>query len=335
MPNLTEKDLNKLNNKIKESSQFLQKYFNYLLVIRNRSAGTLRTYVYRLLDFFKYMVCVREYGDEEQINNLSDEELLTLIKNKVDKSFVETIEEFDILNFLYYIQRKGTKVSTRNNYLSAIKSFFKYCSKKYGIKDVAVDIESAKLEEKQPIFLTLDECKSVIEYARNKSSKRDYCILILFLNCGMRISELISINKSDITGTTIKIMGKGSKERTVYLNEACLRAIEDCLKETLNYTRIVDREALFVSMKTGKRLSVRRIEQIISNMMAECGLSDKGYSPHKLRHTAATIMYQNGTDIRALKDILGHTELSTTQIYTHINDEKLQEAINNNPIGKL
>lgn len=329
MARFTSSDQKNINNKINECPEILKKYFNYIMVIKNQSNNTLRNYVYKLLSFFKFMVT-------DNNEELSSEEVTKKIYETVNLDYIKSLEEFDVLNYLYYLQQQGYQPATRNNHLSAIKSFTSYCSKKYDIFDIARDIESAKLDNKLPIFLTLEECKKVITYTRDNCCARDYCIVTLLMNCGMRVSELISINISDIQDTTIKIMGKGSKERTIYLNEACIEAIKNCIVEKFANNHTVDRNALFVSKKTGNRISsTKQIENIISNIMAECGLSGKGYSPHKLRHTAATMMYQSGTDIRALKDILGHNQLSTTQIYTHVNDKKLQDAINNNPIGKL
>jgi len=172
----------------------------------------------------------------------------------------------------------------------------------------------------------------LLDTADIENNSRDYCILTLFLNCGMRLSELVAINRTDIRDDrTLKLLGKGNKERIIYLNGACLDAINSYLEHSKDIKRVDD--ALFVG-KNGKRLSPRRIEQIVNNWLKNAGLSNRGYTPHKLRHTAATLMYQYGNvDVRILKDILGHVNLSTTEIYTHVSNSQLESAADNSPLA--
>ena len=169
-----------------------------------------------------------------------------------------------------------------------------------------------------PKYLTRDEAVTLLSNIQSDFYERDYCILTLFLNCGMRLAELVTIDMGDFRDDTIRIVGKGSKERLVYLNDASLDALQRYKKVRTSLPNLVDRDALFVSKRTGKRLSARRIEQIVARCLQSAGLSGRGFSPHKLRHTAATLMYQGGVDMLALKEILGHENVSTTQIYTHI-----------------
>ena len=156
---------------------------------------------------------------------------------------------------------------------------------------------------------------------------------VFFLNCGMRLAELITINLGDFKDDTIKITGKGNKERLVYLNTACQAALEHYLPARAALNNLRDKEALFVSKKTGRRLTARRVEQIVANCLKSAGLDNMGYSPHKLRHTAATLMYQGGVDMLAIKEILGHENVSTTQIYTHINQQQLKQAVEASPLA--
>ncbi|HWP50970.1 MAG TPA: tyrosine-type recombinase/integrase, partial [Clostridia bacterium] len=184
-----------------------------------------------------------------------------------------------------------------------------------------------------PKYLTLDESTELLEIADLKNSARDYCMLTLFLNCGMRLSELVAINRTDVRDdNTLKLLGKGNKERIVYLNEACLDAINTYLEDSKKLKRKDD--ALFTG-QNGHRLSPRRVEQIIGECLKNAGLSDKGYTPHKLRHTAATLMYRYGNvDVRILKEILGHSNLATTEIYTHVSSQQLEHAADSSPLAQ-
>jgi site-specific recombinase XerD len=198
----------------------------------------------------------------------------------------------------------------------------------------ALNLESPKISRRNPTYLTLDESKSLLRAVDGKNKERDYCILTLFLNCGLRLSELCGINISNIKGDILTVIGKGNKERTVYLNNACMKAIEDYLSvRSKNLHKIIDKDALFIS-KNWTRLNKRTVEMMLKKYLKAADLDTDKYTPHKLRHTAATLMYKYGNvDIRSLQKILGHENLSTTQIYTHVDDEKLREAINSNPLS--
>ena len=172
--------------------------------------------------------------------------------------------------------------------------------------------------------------------APTESNERDYCMLTLFLNCGMRLSELRGIDIDDIHDSVLTVIGKGNKERTIYLNKACLDAIEDWMRVRSNIKiKPSHDKALFVS-KRGTRISDDMIQISIKRLMAQAGIDTKVYSVHKLRHTAATLMYKYGhVDIRNLQQILGHQSVSTTQIYTHVDDEALHRAIESNPLANF
>ena len=184
-----------------------------------------------------------------------------------------------------------------------------------------------------PKYLTENEAVELLKNIQSDFYERDYCIITLFLNCGMRLAELVTIDLSDFRDDTIRIVGKGNKERLVYLNDACLFSLQRYKKARAALPNLADKDALFVSKRTGKRLSARRVEQIVARCLQSAGLSGRGFSPHKLRHTAATLMYQGGVDMLALKEILGHENVSTTQIYTHINRDQLRQAVASSPLA--
>ncbi|MGN0983610.1 MAG: tyrosine-type recombinase/integrase, partial [Gemmiger sp.] len=187
-----------------------------------------------------------------------------------------------------------------------------------------------------PKYLTMEESHELLKNIQSDFHERDFCIITLFLNCGMRLTELVTIDLGDFRDETIRIIGKGNKERLVYLNNACKDALEHYLKAREALPNLSDRQALFVSKKTGKRLTARRVEQIVERCLRSAGLAGRGYSPHKLRHTAATLMYQYGNaDMLALKEILGHENVSTTQIYTHINQKQLRDAVEASPLAGI
>ena len=194
-------------------------------------------------------------------------------------------------------------------------------------------LESPKSSMRHPQFLTLDESIGLLEHVQGENAKRDYAIIMLFLNCGMRISELVGIDIDRIKEDTLTVIGKGNKERTIYLNEACIAALGAYL--AVRPPSQKDKNALFLS-KRKERISVRAVQHLIKRHLLAAGLDPKKYSPHKLRHTAATLMYQHGhVDIRALQQILGHESVATTQIYTHIDDDRLRQALNTHPLSQL
>ena len=197
------------------------------------------------------------------------------------------------------------------------------------------ELESPKLKQSLPNYLSLDECKILLETVlKNSNGYRDYAIITLFLNCGMRLSELVGINLTDIKNDTLIVTGKGNKERTIYLNNACIQAIAKYIKER-PVDNVKDKNALFLSARN-QRISNKTVQFLVKKYIQLAGLDTSRFSTHKLRHTAATLMYRDGnTDLRTLQEILGHEHLSTTQIYTHVNDEQQKNAMNNNPLANI
>ncbi len=282
-----------------------------------------------LLTFFRYLYKTKKLvSDEIKFDDID-------VRN-ADIEFVKKITKIDILEYMHYLTAdRGNKPATRARRLSSIKTYYTYlCSKVMLLSNNPTDgIDSPSLRKKQPVYLTLEEALQLLSDVKTDFTTRDYCMITLFLNCGMRLSELVGIDIRDIGDDTIKILGKGNKERTVYLNAACKSAMSIYMKERAALKNLND-TALFVSARTGKRLTPRRVEQIMEKCFSLAGLSNRGFTPHKLRHTAATLMYQSGAaDMLALKEILGHEHVSTTEIYTHISVEKLAQAVNNSPLA--
>ncbi len=316
----------------------LSRFLRYKLVIQGRSKMTVSEYESDLRMFFKYIIASREAlpVDGEEFENIS-------IKY-VDEEFIKSIKTIDILEFMAYTANtRANSAAARSRKLSAIRMFFKYMSvgEKIITQNPAADIESPKKKKALPKYLSLDESRELLSsVATDEDSKnrdRDYCIITLFLNCGMRLSELVGINLSDIDRElrSLRVLGKGNKERIIYLNDACRASLTAYLLTRAKNDNIKDKNALFIS-RLGKRMSNKTVQWVVYKYLGEAGLSYKHFSTHKLRHTAATLMYQEGgVDVLALKEILGHSELNTTQIYTHISDKKLEEAVNSHPLAEL
>ncbi len=324
------------NRKLNHFNQYpalLQNFLNYVGAIENKSMDTVKSYAYDLEAFLKYMVYLKDKDKEYPDISLIDISIL-------NEGFFNKITRDDILEYLFHLHSENNNSPrTRCRRLSSIKSFFKYLHthKKVIDNNPAGDIESPKLNKTLPKYLTYEECVRLLSNIESNNYERDFCIITLFLNCGLRLSELLEINLTDIrSDDTLRVIGKGSKERTVFLPEASVDAINSYLNVRLNTERtIIDKNALFISPKTGRRLKKRRIEQIVTSALNSAQLDGLGLSTHKLRHTAATMMYQNGVDILTLKEVLGHESVSTTEIYTHISKNQLEKAAQSNPLGSV
>ena len=222
-------------------------------------------------------------------------------------------------------------------YPNVYLKFFQYLTNNKGLleTDPMANLDSPKLKKTLPKYLSIEESKRLLSSADGKNKERDYCIITLFLNCGMRLSELVGLNLSSIkSNNSMTVTGKGNKERTVYLNDACISALNAYLA-VRPHDGVIDKDALFLSARL-RRISPKTVQYIIKTDLEKAGLGGVGYSTHKLRHTAATLMYQTGqVDILTIKEILGHENLNTTQIYTHTNREQLRDAVNSNPLSDL
>lgn len=301
----------------------------YMETIRGKSGNTIKEYQYDLLMFFRFMKQHRRTAPEgvpfEEIpaSNFSLAEL-------------QSITLSDLYSFLNYVNSdRHAKPATRARKVACLHSFFKYATQKANLlkENPAAELESPKLSRRLPRYLELEESRELLDCVDGEFEERDSCILTLFLNCGMRLSELVGINLSDIRENTLTVIGKGDKERTIYLNDACLNALNDYLRVRPNVEEKNGRKPLFVS-KRKRRISPKTVQYTVKKYIMKAGLDPQKYSVHKLRHTAATLMYSYGNvDIRALQEILGHESVSTTQIYTHTNNAQLREAVSKNPLS--
>lgn len=318
----------------------LADYLNYLKSIRGLSATTIKEYSYDLEVFFEYQI-IRKiyYGDQK---SFVDEFNPKDINKIITPNFLENLKITDFYSYLSYLDNeKNDNPTTRSRKISAIKSFYNYLYQEIEIIDnnITVKLKNPKISKRQPVYLTLEETErllNVINTERNDFLRaRDMAIVFTFLTTGMRLSELVSINVSDIENDHFTIVGKGNKERTIYLTENALKVIHHYLRIRKDYLDELYIDALFISTRKN-RISNRAVQSTIEKYLRKAGFDTSIYSTHKLRHTAATLMYKYGNvDIRALKDILGHTNISTTQIYTHLEDEDLKNAINKNPLSNL
>ena len=303
-------------------------------VIRGRSPRTANGYYIDLRTFFRFLkqsrglVCSDVPFDEIDISDIGIE-------------IIRSVTTTDIYEFLYYVTRQRSNApSTRARKLSSLKGFYRYVCNKLKLMETnpTDDVDSPALKKSLPKYLTLSEGMELLQQVNTDFYERDYCILTLFLNCGMRLSELVNINVTDIhPDGTIRIVGKGNKERLVYLNDACAASLSSLLAERAKLQNVApDERALFVSKRTGRRISARRVQQVVDDCLKSAGLSGRGYSPHKLRHTAATMMYQEGNvDMLALREILGHAHVSTTEIYTHLGTQSLKNAAQASPFASV
>lgn len=318
----------------------LREFAGYKTGIENCSVLTAEEYLLDLRTFFRYLVTVQNGAP------LTDDTLASADIRGVDLEFIRKIRAEDIYEFLFYAgsdRQNGWAAKARK--LTAIKSFFKYLVSKRKLleKNPATDIDSPKKERALPKFLTLEESMALLDTIRSDTAsasvKRDYAIVTLFLNCGMRLSELCGIDLKDLDPQlrSLRVIGKGAKERVIYLNAACRDALQAYLEvRSANLSENdAANPALFLSGR-GNRISNKTIQWMVGKYLKAAGLENRGYSVHKLRHTAATLMYQSGNvDVRVLKDILGHEQLNTTQIYTHVSDAHMQEAMEQNPLSQI
>ena len=308
--------------------QLVQDYLTYVEAIKGHSSLSVLEYASDLRTYFRFMVKHKGLFPA----NTPDNELDLTI---VDINFIKTITLNDTYTFLIYCKNeRRNNEATRARRVVAIRRFFSYLSENLGLlpANPMKNLDAPKTKKSLPKYLTLDESKKLLSVISGKNKERDFAIITLFLNCGMRLSELVSINYNDIKSDgTIVITGKGNKERTIYLNQACIEAITAYMKVRPN-DKVKDR-ALFLSSRY-QRINPRTVEMMVNKYIDMAGLGGRGLSVHKLRHTAATLMYQHGNvDVLVLKEILGHENLGTTEIYTHIQSDASKNAVDSNPLA--
>jgi len=322
------------------SPEIIREFLFYHETIKVHSKKTIDEYFLDLRTFFRFLKIHKKVVPE----NTPFEEVSIM---DIDLKFVADVSINDIYAYLAYLTRDkqvrpnsrnttyGLSATTRARKTAVIRSFYKYLTLKSNNNRLSnnpvADLDSPKLRKSLPSFLTLDESTELLNNVDGMYRERDFCILTLFLNCGLRISELANINISDIRDDSIRVLGKGNKERDVYINDACADAISDYLIER---KRIANKNepALFLSSRRN-RISTSTIHSLVKKHLKAAGLDSTKYSSHKLRHTAATLMLKGGVDVRTLQELLGHENLNTTQIYTHIDNEDLREAAIRSPLA--
>ena len=312
---------------------FLRDFLTYNETIKGKSSRSVEGYYIDLRTFFRYMLLVRGKVPKDTEFNQID-------ISAADIELVRSVTISDLYAFMVYCKDElKNNTATRARKTSTLRIFFKYMSvQTHQIPTNPAELlESPKVKQSLPRHLTLENSLELLNSVDGANERRDYCILTLFLNCGLRLSELCGLNLSDISGDGIMtVTGKGNKERAVYLNDSCISAVKAYLAVRPNEGIVAtDRNALFIS-RNRRRISPKTVQHIVKTYLAKAGLGDMGYSTHKLRHTAATLMYQHGdVDIRVLKDILGHANLGTTQIYTHVSDAQIKRAVDANPLSNV
>ena len=323
-----------------DSPQLLLDFLSYHETIKAHSQRTVDEYYLDMRNFFRYL---KQQRDPALAGKALDE----IDIRDVDIDFISRITLTDIYSYLTYLSRdrvqhqnseisnKGLNAASRARKLATIRSFFNYiCNKRHLLEDnPCKDVDTPKQMKSLPRYLTLNESLSLLESVDGANRERDYCILTLFLNCGLRISELIGLDITDIHDDALRVLGKGNKVRVVYLNQACKDALARYMAVRRPIT-VRDKNALFLSGQN-RRISRSMVHALVKKHLSAAGLDSEKYSSHKLRHTAATLMLQNGVDVKAVQEVLGHEHLNTTEIYTHIDNEALRVAAKANPLSHV
>lgn len=320
--------------------QILRDFLTYHETIKGQSPRTISEYYLDLRMFLRFIKLMR--CDMPIHTRLDDISI-----NEINVDFISRITTSDVFDFLSYLANdripnpdslipdRGIETAARARKLSSIKSFFKYLTVRTKLlsENPVADLEYPKLRKSLPKYLTLEQSSALLQAASGQNQKRDYAILMIFLNCGIRRSELVGLNLADVYEDRIRVIGKGNKERFVYFGTACKKAIDDYLQER-NKQVLSDNRALFGS-RDSNRISVSAVHRMVKKYLLIAGLDPENFSAHKLRHTAATMMLSGGVDVKTVQEVLGHENLNTTQIYTHIENTELKIAAEANPLSKL
>ena len=312
-----------------EMPGILKDFLAYHETIQGHSAKTVEEYYFDLRTFFRFLKLERKV-----VPRTTEFEEISI--SDVDSSLLQSVTLSDVYSFMNFLSRdRKLGAAARARKIATIRSFFKYLTNKAKLlkENPMQDLDSPRLKKTLPRYLSLEESIQLLEAVDGPNRERDYCILTLFLNCGLRISELVGLNKTDVRGDQLRVLGKGNKERIIFLNDACQAAIEDWLA-VRGRTGSAAQNALFLT-RTHSRMTTDAVHYMVKKRLKQAGLDSRLYSSHKLRHTAATLMLQNGVDVRTLQEVLGHEHLNTTQIYTHIDNESLRAAAKANPLGQI
>ena len=312
--------------KYEDLPDYCRDFLSYLETIQNRSPQTVNEYYYDIRMFLRF-VKILKFNAKEEFDEITVKDM--------DVSVLEKLTLSDFYAYMTFLSRnRGASSKTRARKVASLRSFYKYLFSKVKLinNNPALELETPKHKKGLPRYLNLEESTKLLDNVESRHEKRDFAMLTLLLNCGIRISELVGINITDYRDDTIKISGKGNKERTIYLNDACRNAINEYMAVRPN-DKAVDKNAMFLSERY-TRISRKTVHVIVKKQLANAGIDTTKYSAHKLRHTAATLMYKHGdVDIRALQRILGHESIATTEIYTHLDDEQLRSATKKNPLA--
>ncbi len=307
----------------------LRDFLFYMETIRGRSSRTVGAYYIDLRTFLRYMKHSKALvGPDTPLDDIRIDD--------VSIELIRSITLSDVYEFLNYtLSERGNNARTRAKKVSCIRSFFKYLTSKANLleENPVAALGTPSIKKSLPKYLDLEESLQLLTSLDPENKPRDYCMITLFINCGMRLSELTGLNLSDVKSDSLRVLGKGNKERIIYLNDACKQALELYIRRRPDAPK--EPEALFIS-RNGRRITPRRVEQIVSAALDVSGLGGKGYSVHKLRHTAATLMYQYGrVDVNVLKEVLGHENLATTEIYTHVANRQVRSAMESSPLSSI
>lgn len=313
-----------------DAPPLLRDFLVYHETIQGHSRRTVDEYFLDLRSFFRFLKLDKNLASRD----LTFEQIPI---DDLDINLARSVTLTDVYSYMNYLSRdRGLNAASRARKVAAIRSFYKYLTNKAKLlpQNPVQDLDSPRTKKTLPKYLNLEESVNLLESVDGKNASRDYCILTLFLNCGLRISELVGLNKTDVRGNQLRVLGKGNKERILYLNPACQKAIQDWMTDRDTLT-LADQNALFVTLQNRRRISRAAVHKLVKKHLAAAGLDSTQYSSHKLRHTAATLMLKNGVDVRTLQEVLGHDHLNTTQIYTHVDSGDLQAAAQANPLGRV
>lgn len=316
----------------RDAPPLIKDYINYIRTVKGKTDKTADNYFRDLHLFFRFIKFHK--GLVDKVEKIEDIDI-----SDINYDLLKSITFDDVNEFIYYLHsERNNNEKSRARRISTLKSFFRFYTNNKAIISInpVEELESPKIRKSLPKYLSLEESLKLLNSVDGQFKERNYCIITLFLNCGLRLSELCAININDINfdERMFKVRGKGNKERIVYLNDACINALKDYLKIRLASTS-TEKQALFIS-RNDKRISPRSVELMVENALKKAGLYGQGYTVHKLRHTAATLMYQHGNvDIRVLQQVLGHENLGTTEIYTHLSNDQIKKASEANPLAHL
>ncbi len=307
---------------------YLSDFLTYLKVVKDRGERTIEAYYIDLRTFLRYLNIKHKAAKQEDFHEIA-----------ITDTPLEWIENFSLNDAYVYLgflsQQRNNSVTTRARKCSALKQFYSYLQKKAALikNDPMIDLELPRIKQSLPKYLTTEQSIQLLQNVESKHKERDFCMLVLFLSCGMRLSELVGLDLKDYSreNRTLRLFGKGRKERIVYLNDVCIEALDNYIG---NFRPKVEEKAIFLSSNK-TRINKRRVQQIVEEHLKAAGLSNLGITTHKLRHSAATMMYKSGVDTLVLKEVLGHKSIATTEIYTHISSSELQKAAEVSPIASF